>query len=124
MAHAWKACWVQALEGSNPSSSASQPRDLTRNSSSWLDSTGRTYVPHNHPATCHPHWWLEQRSAQAQSPSRRLGQRRGPPATDAFKWLGDCRMVVCELCRRLRVGELAERSEERRVGKECGWRVA
>jgi len=51
---------------------------------------------------------LEQRSAQAQSPSRRLGQRRGPPATDAFKWLGDCRMVVCELCRRLRVGELAE----------------
>ena len=30
MAHAWKACWVQALGGSNPPSSATGPRDLLR----------------------------------------------------------------------------------------------
>ena len=30
MAHAWKACWVQALGGSNPPSSATQPRKLPR----------------------------------------------------------------------------------------------
>ena len=30
MAHAWKACWVQALGGSNPPSSATGPRDRFR----------------------------------------------------------------------------------------------
>ena len=30
MAHAWKACWVQALGGSNPPSSATGPRNLPR----------------------------------------------------------------------------------------------
>ena len=30
MAHAWKACWVQALGGSNPPSSATGPRDRVR----------------------------------------------------------------------------------------------
>ena len=30
MAHAWKACWVQALGGSNPPSSATRPRDRFR----------------------------------------------------------------------------------------------
>ena len=30
MAHAWKACWVQALGGSNPPSSATEPRNLPR----------------------------------------------------------------------------------------------
>ena len=30
MAHAWKACWVQALGGSNPPSSATEPRDRFR----------------------------------------------------------------------------------------------
>ena len=30
MAHAWKACWVQALGGSNPPSSATGPRDHFR----------------------------------------------------------------------------------------------
>ena len=30
MAHAWKACWVQALGGSNPPSSATGPRNLLR----------------------------------------------------------------------------------------------
>ena len=97
MAHAWKACWVQALGGSNPPSSATGPRDRFRfrgfvacgtagvPGAVWPDLMGRAAVcaggrrPAREPSA--PRALLGASSRSPARPRRRPpAPRPGPPA--------------------------------------------